>query len=106
MKNLRCETSLITKIISNNKQYLKEAVLKSDVFTKAFSILTFVLVIFKDHNENANNFLSLPVFNTTLQRLTFDLLHLLFVILQLSQLQIAIYSSSKNYFESCQKKIK
>ena len=35
MKNLRTEIALIQRLISNEKQYLKEAVLKSDVFNKS-----------------------------------------------------------------------
>lgn len=85
MKNLRTEITLIQRLISNEKQYLKEAILKSDVFLKTLRTLKKTLKVF-GHSDKARQLLETHAFNSLFQRMIFEFLNLLFTILQLSQL--------------------
>ncbi|CDW76386.1 ubiquitin-protein ligase [Stylonychia lemnae] len=94
--------NLICRLINCNKQYLKEAVLKSDFFNKVLQILENLTKVY--NSPATEQFICDDLFNMCYQRLILESLVTLFSIVQLNQLKVALYLSQKTQVEQFQKK--
>lgn len=79
---LQNDINLILKLINNNKQYLKESVLKSDVFIKLSLLIKRMVLLF--NNPALREFLEDDLNNSAYQRLLHDALFFTFSVVQLS----------------------